>query len=189
MQRGLETGHTSFIHCLSYDFYGKRLATCSADQTIKIWKVLSNGDWVCENSCEGMINIHFIQSKRHFWAHTVSIVIKAHSAAVSKLCWAHPEFGQILASGSADKKVIIWVENKSLLFMILYNIRCKIIIKNEGKWEKKIELTDFMDTVTDLKFAPRQHGLKIAACSLDGFVRIYEAMDVINLEQWSVIVR
>jgi len=30
-------GHDDYVHDISYDFYGKRLATCSSDQKIKIW--------------------------------------------------------------------------------------------------------------------------------------------------------
>ena len=39
-------------------------------------------------------------------------------------------------------------------------------------------------SVTDIQFSPRHLGLKLATCSADGFVRIYEAIDVINLAHW-----
>jgi len=42
--------------------------------------------------------------------------------------------------------------------------------------------------VTDLEFAPRHLGLKFAACSSEGVIRIYEAMDVMNLTSWSQMV-
>ena len=29
--------HRDLIHDVSYDFYGKRMATCSSDQMIKVW--------------------------------------------------------------------------------------------------------------------------------------------------------
>lgn len=29
--------HEDLIHDVSYDFYGKRLATCSSDQRLKVW--------------------------------------------------------------------------------------------------------------------------------------------------------
>ena len=34
------TGHTDLIHCISYNFYGKRMATCSSDQNIMIYDEL-----------------------------------------------------------------------------------------------------------------------------------------------------
>jgi nucleoporin SEH1 len=68
---------------MSFDFYGKRLATCSSDRKIKIWE--ENGDeWKLQ----------------HEWS--------AHQASVWKVAWAHPEFGQILASCSFDRTVSIW---------------------------------------------------------------------------------
>lgn len=38
--------------------------------------------------------------------------------------------------------------------------------------------------VNDVKFAPRNFGLKLATASADGFVRIYEANDVFSLGYW-----
>ena len=31
-----ETGHSEFMHDIAYDFYGKRLATCSSDKHITV---------------------------------------------------------------------------------------------------------------------------------------------------------
>ena len=36
-----------------------------------------------------------------------------------------------------------------------------------------------------MEFAPRQYGLKLAAAASDGYVRIYEAVDVVEGD-WSV---
>jgi len=52
---------------------------------------------------------------------------------------------------------------------------------------KRATLVDSRDSVQDIKFAPRHHGLKLATCSTDGFVRIYEAIDVTNLAHWSLM--
>ena len=35
------SGHLDVIHDIEYDFYGTRFATCSSDQTIKIWEQVS----------------------------------------------------------------------------------------------------------------------------------------------------
>lgn len=40
--------------------------------------------------------------------------MKAHYGPVWKLAWAHPEFGQILASCSFDKTVVIWEEAEGM---------------------------------------------------------------------------
>lgn len=68
---------------MSFDFYGKRLATCSSDRKIKIWEEHGQ-EWRLE----------------YEW--------NAHQASVWKLAWAHPEFGQIIASCSFDRTVSIW---------------------------------------------------------------------------------
>ena len=38
------TQHSDLIHDLSYDYYGNRIATCSSDQSIKVWDLV-DGEW------------------------------------------------------------------------------------------------------------------------------------------------
>ncbi|KAI9058863.1 WD40 repeat-like protein [Trametes sanguinea] len=92
IQTGLiPNAHNDLVTDASYDFYGHRLATCSLDQRVKVWQLdETNGSWACE----------------HEW--------KAHDAAISKISWAHPEFGTILATASFDRTVKIWEQVPAL---------------------------------------------------------------------------
>lgn len=82
------TNHEELIHDVSYDFYGKQLATCSSDQHIKVFDLDSTtNEWILNDS----------------W--------KAHDSSIVKLSWAAPEFGKIIASVSYDKSVRIWEED------------------------------------------------------------------------------
>jgi len=139
--------HDDIIHDISYDYYGKRMATCSSDQRIKIWDKNDKNEWSCTSE----------------W--------KAHNGSVWKVNWAHPEFGQVIASCSFDRTVCIWEEEEE---------------KGVKRWAKRATLVDSRDSVQDIKFAPRHLGLKIATASTDGYVRIYEAVDVTNLFHWSL---
>jgi nucleoporin SEH1 len=147
----INTQHEDLIHDTCYDYYGKRIATCSSDQKIKIWDQNEKDEWFC--SAE--------------W--------KAHSGSIWKLAWAHPEFGQVIASCSFDRTVCIWEEseNKS--------------IDDLKQWNKMATLVDSRDSVPDIKFAPKHLGLKLATCSTDGFVRVYEAIDITNLSHWNLM--
>ncbi|GAQ83077.1 Vesicle coat complex COPII subunit SEC13 [Klebsormidium nitens] len=69
------------------DYYGKRLATCSSDRTIKVFSV--TGD-------------------QH--AHLADLT--GHDGPVWQVAWAHPKFGSLLASCSYDRRVIIWKEER-----------------------------------------------------------------------------
>ncbi|KAG2059833.1 hypothetical protein BDR06DRAFT_1062601 [Suillus hirtellus] len=88
IQTGLiQSAHNDLLTDVAYDFYELRLATCSLNQRyviplLHIYK--SNGNWNVEDDR------------------------KAHDATVSKLSWAHPEFGTMLASASFDHTVKIW---------------------------------------------------------------------------------
>lgn len=77
--------HDDLIHDALLDYYGKRLATCSSDKTIKIFDV--------END-----NYKLVET------------LVGHDGPVWQVGWAHPKFGSILASCSYDGKVLIWKE-------------------------------------------------------------------------------
>ena len=70
--KSVETDHKDLIHDVAYDHYGRRMATCSSDQSIKVWDIAEDGT---------------SQQVAHW---------KAHSGSVWRVTWAHPEFGQVL---------------------------------------------------------------------------------------------
>jgi len=140
--------HDDFIHDLRFDYYGRRVATCSSDHKVKVLTLTENGE---QQSCDEL---------------------EGHRSAVCKLAWAHPEFGQVLASLSMDRVILVWEERDS---------------PGEDCWEKVAELkSEASEAVMDLKFAPKHFGLMLATCSSDGFVRIYAAEDVMNLREWDM---
>ena len=63
---------------MKYDYYGNRISTCSSDQTIKIW-----------DKVEGEYK------NTYGW--------KAHNGSIWGIEWAHPSFGQLIASCSSDR--------------------------------------------------------------------------------------
>lgn len=72
--KSINVDHEDLIHDVAYDFYGKRMATCSSDQKVKVWDQDEAGNWTCSAS----------------W--------KTHNGSVWKVTWAHPEFGQVRES-------------------------------------------------------------------------------------------
>ncbi|KAF1356130.1 putative nuclear pore complex subunit [Delphinella strobiligena] len=82
------SGHDDMIHDAVLDYYGRRLATCSSDKTIKIFEI--EGD-----------------------SHRLTETLKGHDGAVWCVSWAHPKYGTILASSSYDGKVFIWREQNN----------------------------------------------------------------------------
>lgn len=81
----ITNAHTDLIHDTVLDYYGKHLATCSSDKTIKIFEI------------EGE-------------THKLIDTLTGHEGPVWRVDWAHPKFGTILASCSYDGKVLIWKE-------------------------------------------------------------------------------
>uniref|UniRef100_A0A6A7FQG6 Nucleoporin SEH1-like n=1 Tax=Hirondellea gigas TaxID=1518452 RepID=A0A6A7FQG6_9CRUS len=147
--KSLDTDHKDVIHDIAFDYYGRRMATCSSDQVVKIWNLNDEGNWVLNGT------------------------LKSHSGAVWKVTWAHPEYGQIIATCSFDRSASIYEETVSESGQGM-----------QTTWLRRCTLVDARGSVTDIKFAPKSMGLMLATCSADGLVRVYEAFDVMNLSQW-----
>lgn len=94
----VETNHVDMVHDAQLDFYGRRLATCSSDRTIKIFKIERSGQHVHEATLEG------------------------HEGPVWQVAWAHPtRHGRpLLASASHDGRVIIWIEESPSMWRQFY---------------------------------------------------------------------
>lgn len=52
---------------------------------------------------------------------------------------------------------------------------------------ERAKLADSRGSIHDIEFAPNHLGLKLASCSADGMLRIYEAMDAANLADWTLM--
>jgi protein transport protein SEC13 len=95
----VETGHTDTVHDAQLDFYGRRLATCSGDRTIRIFDVDASGD------------------------RTVQAALEGHDGPVWQVAWAHPtKHGRpILASCGFDGRVIVWIEDSPGMWRQYYD--------------------------------------------------------------------
>lgn len=103
---------------------------------------------------------------------------KAHSGSVWRLSWAHPEYGQVIATCSFDRTASVWEET--------VGEKTSPAMTPVKKWVRRTNLVDSRTSVTDVKFAPKNQGLLLATSSADGLIRIYEAPDIMNLSQWTL---
>ncbi|KAH8101864.1 WD40 repeat-like protein [Cristinia sonorae] len=163
IQTGLiQNAHSDLVTDASYDFYGLRLATCSLDQRIKIWQLdESTGNWTVEDE----------------W--------KAHDAAVTKVSWAHPEFGTIIASSSFDRTVKIW-EQTSYAEIEQSQVNGASSSASTSRWTERAVLVDAKFSVRAVEFAPQHFGLKLATVSSDNHLRIYECLEQPSLATWQL---
>lgn len=142
--------HDDYVHDIAFDFYGKRIATASSDQKIKIWEKKQGN--------EGQLEWQLVEEL------TGNL---GHPAAVLRVKWADPEFGNILASCSYDRQVFIWEEVESKDF-------------SKKSWTRRYNQIE-KETIQDIKFAPRHWGLMLAVAVADGSVKIYAAKDLNNM--------
>ncbi|CAO3589189.1 WD40-repeat-containing domain protein [Absidia repens] len=129
----IETHHEDMIHDAQLDYYSRRLATASSDSTIKIFDV--------EGDSQRLLD-----------------TLSGHEAPVWQVSWAHPKFGNILASCSYDGRVFIWKEQNNV-------------------WTKIKEHTIHTASVNSVSWAPHELGAILACASSDGKVSVLEYRD------------
>lgn len=96
--KSIQTSDNSVILDLVYDYYGRRLAAASSNHKIMIWDLDENQEWSLSSELEWELSSEW----------------RAHNGSVLKIDWAAPEFGQVIASCSFDKKIRIWEENQCM---------------------------------------------------------------------------
>ena len=85
-----DTLHQDLIHDAQFDFYGKRVATCSSDRVVKVFQVE-----VGERGEDKYVPVG---------------EIALHDGPVWQVAWAHPQFGSLLATCGYDKRVMVFRE-------------------------------------------------------------------------------
>ena len=136
----VETGHQAMIHDAQLDYYSRRLATCSSDRSIKIFLVNdANGQQLLSE-------------------------LGGHDGPVWAVQWAHPRFGNLLASCGYDAKVIVHREHAANQWAPIYTFNHK-------------------SSVNAVQFAPHEYGLIMACASSDGTVSVHTFE---NDNSWSV---
>ncbi|KAF2722858.1 protein transporter sec13 [Polychaeton citri CBS 116435] len=88
------SAHEDMLHDAVLDYYGRRLATCSSDKTIKIFDIVDSGNSGTADQ------------------HRLTATLRGHDGAVWCVAWAHPKFGTILASSSYDGRILVWREQQ-----------------------------------------------------------------------------
>ena len=146
---------SSIVLDLSFDLYGKRLATASADGAIRFF----------EQDASSSSSSAWLPRGDGF---------NVGSGAAWRVAWAHPEFGQLVAVCGAATTTSVYEEQEAP------DAAGAIV----SRWTRKAELGDARAQVNDIEFAPRHLGLRLATGSQDALVRVYEVADVMNLQHW-----
>lgn len=156
----IKTEHKDLIQDIAFDFYGKRVATASLDQTVKIWNINENNDWVFKEELKVWHSPNSMKLFKNSFNLKTSAQINQINPGLYKVAWAHPEFGSLIAV-ACDR--LVWIFEET----------CFGSGKNtQTGWVKRTPpLSDSRAAITDLKFAPKFLGLQLVICSQNGEVR------------------
>ncbi|RPB13864.1 WD40 repeat-like protein [Morchella conica CCBAS932] len=154
------TGHDDLVHDVAYDFYGRRMATVSSDQRLKVFDLNDEGEWVISES------------------------FRAHDAIINRVIWGPPEHGQIIATCSYDRLVRIWEEQE--MEPKGSNLRWKRQFEMRAETHSAVYDISFPPT-SAYSVSGTSTGLKIGFISTDGVIQIYECREPQDLTHWIAV--
>ncbi len=105
----IDSQHEDMIHDCQFDYYSKKLATCSSDRTIKIFDVAGDVYHNCAT-------------------------LSGHEGPILQIAWAHPRYGSLLASCSYDGSVIIHRESPQNVWVKAYEHKFHDSSVNSISW-------------------------------------------------------
>ena len=105
----IESLHEDMVHDCQFDYYSKKLATCSSDRTIKIFDI--TGD-----------------------IYHCAATLTVHDGPVWQVAWAHPKFGVLLSSCSYDGSVVIQRETSQNVWTKIYEYKLQDASINSISW-------------------------------------------------------
>lgn len=158
-----ESGHADMVHDATFDYYGKRLATCSSDRTIKVFDVAGEqARPAARRSRRGSAPrtrplprpLTPPPAPRPAPQVTHLADLSGHEGPVWQVGWAHPKFGSLLASCGFDNRVVVWKE------------------AGEGSWQQVYASQLHTASVNSIAWAPYELGLCLAAASSDGSLSV-----------------
>ncbi|KAK5114930.1 hypothetical protein LTR62_002089 [Meristemomyces frigidus] len=137
------SAHDDMIHDAVLDYYGRRLATCSSDKTIKIFDIEAAP--TAQNNQQQQPD-----------QHKLTATLTGHEGAVWCVAWSHPKFGTLLASSSYDGRILLWSEQPA----------------PQQNWQRIHDFTLHTASVNLVAWSPAELGCHLAGASSDGNVSV-----------------
>ncbi|OQO05050.1 hypothetical protein B0A48_08070 [Cryoendolithus antarcticus] len=168
------SGHDDMIHDAVLDYYGRRLATCSSDKTIKIYEIEGDQHRLTETlkgaatkEHDGSVSV--LSFENNTFQHTI---FQAHGMGVNAVSWSpalvpgglmsaatggQTAIVRRIVTGGADNAVKIWSHNAAT-----------------SSYDTIATLTGHTDWVRDVAWSPTPLSKSyIASASQDHTVRIW----------------
>eukprot|EP00928_Gymnodinium_smaydae_P010138 TRINITY_DN13806_c0_g1_i1.p2 TRINITY_DN13806_c0_g1~~TRINITY_DN13806_c0_g1_i1.p2 ORF type:complete len:369 (-),score=73.29 TRINITY_DN13806_c0_g1_i1:55-1161(-) len=164
-------GDADYVHDIAYDYYGRRLAVCTSSLRISVFSGPEDGG-------EGP----WVETARND---------RPHSAPIWRLAWGHPEHGEPLVSCSEDKSINIYATSGFGGSASTGSAAERRPVKGNAGVEAAppkllVSHSLSMDApVVDVRVAPAPLGLRLAACTPEGKVKIFESQSARGYDQWA----
>ena len=135
------------------------VATCSSDRTVRIFSLPADArstKYSLIQELQGWVTSERGRLRR-----------RRHKQPVWQVAWAHPQYGQLLASCSFDGAILLWQHQETP-----GHLQQQTLQPQAQPWTVLQELTHHLSSVNAIAWAPHAAGLALAAASSDGQVSV-----------------
>ncbi|CAM8989229.1 unnamed protein product [Rhodiola kirilowii] len=143
----------------------KSLATLGKGTTCSSWNYC--GQRLAAGSIDGVLSIYDVASSS-----STCVTSKVSGVGIEKVFWVPAEFGQGVACIFADGSFALWEETAQE--------------GQELRWKLCVQFSRQSIKVLDLHFGVCGARLKMVTAYSDGFVRVYELLDPLDLNSWQL---
>ncbi|KAH8582503.1 ABC transporter with ATpase domain plus 3 transmembrane regions [Cryptosporidium sp. chipmunk genotype I] len=182
-----EIKKNEYITEISYHSSGDRLVIADIKQNLHIFDLLptySNSDYLF----------------KLIWVETSTLYDSSIVGTISRISWAPECFGQLFVAGTTKKNITIWSETRKGYQDTYHMMRNNIIFENESSfkndvffninngssWKLTTAFSPFKGSISNIKFACKDHGLIFAACDSNGIVGIFTCNDMAMKVEWEL---
>ncbi|XP_058100221.1 protein SEH1 [Magnolia sinica] len=131
-----------------------------------------SGQRMATGSNDGTLSIFDSPDSSSFSALRLTSRWKAHQGSIMKAVWVPPEYGDAVACICVDGTLSLWEEIEEDTQPLTWKL-CKLFESNATH-------------ALDLKFGMSSTCLKLVAAYSDGYVKVYELLDPLELKKWQL---
>ncbi|XP_010553556.1 PREDICTED: protein SEH1 [Tarenaya hassleriana] len=150
----------------------KSMATLDSDTTCSSWNY--SGHRLAAGSVDGSLALYDASdaSASPSSSFTCSSKVRVGETSIVKIVWLPPEFGDAVACICEDGCLSIWEEAAEDSHALEWKL-CKNFKNKTGR-------------VLDVQFGVSRKSLKMVAAYSDGYIRIFELLDPLELKNWQL---
>lgn len=148
----------------------KSMATLDSGTTCSSWNY--SGHRLAAGSVDGTLSVYDSPVPSSYSSFTRSSKVRVSESSLVKIVWLPSEYGDAVACVCEDGSLSIWEEVSEDTHALEWKL-CKSLMNKSSQ-------------VLDVQFGVSRKSLKMVAAYSDGFLRVFELLNPLELKNWQL---